>query len=88
MEIKNSLDWAKIDTELTELASRVKDYEHRDEAKKVIRNIGTMVSQLSKLELEHRRSAFKSGTKVKEQLGKVNEQINDLEQWLTMLLLY
>jgi phage host-nuclease inhibitor protein Gam len=66
----------------------LKAYDHKEQASKVVYNIGTMVSQLSKLELEARRSAFKSNQRVTEQLEKINTEINNLEQWLTLLLLY
>lgn len=88
MEIKNSLDWPKVETAINNSIGQLKNWEHRREAEKLVRNIGKMVSQLSKLELEDRRSPFKSGLKVKEHLAKVNEEINNLEQWITMLLLY
>ena len=88
MEIKTALDWPKVEAPLLASVRNLKDYEHRDQAGKVIYNLGKMVSQLSKLELEARRSAFKSNQRVLEQLEKINTEINNLEQWLTLLLLY
>jgi len=88
MDIKTALDWPKVETALTDSSRNLKGENHSREVSKVIRNIGTMVSQLSKLELEARRSPFKSHQRVNEQLTKVNDEINNLEQWMTMLLLY
>lgn len=88
MEIKNSLDWPKVETAIMDSIYQLKKWEHQREATKMLRNFSGMVSQLSKLELEARRSAFKSNQRVTEHLAKVNEEINNLEQWITMLLLY
>lgn len=88
MDIKTALDWPKVEAVLRENGCNLKDYEHRNQVFKIIRNLDKMVSQLSKLELEARRSPFKSNQRVNEQLTKVNEEINNLEQWLTLLLLY
>ena len=88
MDIKTALDWPKVEAVLLENSKNLKDYEHRKEVGKVINNLGKMVSQLSKLELEARRSPFKSHQRVTEQLVKLNEEINNLEQWLTLLMLY
>ncbi len=88
MKIENSLDWPKVETVINDSIGQLKNWEHRRDADKVVRNLGKLVSQLSKLELENRRSPFKSGARVKEHLEKVNEEINNLEQWITMLLLY
>lgn len=88
MDIKTALDWPKVEAVLLENGRNLKNYEHRNEVVKIIHNLEKMVSQLSKLELEARRSPFKSNQRVNEQLVKVNEEINNLEQWLTLLMLY
>lgn len=88
MDIKTALDWPKVEAVLLENSRNLKDYDHRKEVAKIIHNLGSMVTQLSKLELIGRRSPHKSNTNVKEQLLKINEEINNLEQWLTLLMLY
>jgi hypothetical protein len=86
MDIKTALDWPKVEAVLVESSRHTKTYQR--EVLKIIHNIGGMVSQLSKLELEARRSPFKSNQRVIEQLRKINTQIYELEQWLTLLMLY
>jgi len=87
MGMNNSLDWPPIEAELMKYPHKLKSAETASQVNKMIRNIGVMVSDLSKLELEYRRSPYKSDTLVKEQLGRVNEAIKDLENWIPTLFL-
>ena len=85
--ITNSLDWDKAETELRDTVKLIKDPRKAFEAKKVLRNFDAMIKKLSQLELEARRSASQSRRKVDEQLELINTELNNFEQWVTLLLL-
>ena len=87
MEIQNSLQFAKVEQELQALIYNIKGRDRQKEARKVLDNIGKMNAQLSKLELEARRSASHSPRRVNEQLEKINTEIYSLEQWVMLLML-
>lgn len=87
MEIKNSLDWPAAETELKQAILKIKDQRKQLEAKKVLRNFDAMISKLSILELEQRRSHSGSPRKVNEQLDFINAEVLHLNQWITLLLL-
>ena len=86
MEIANSLEWSKVETTLWSQANKVQP-KYLSDFRRVVSNITRMNTQLSKLELEARRSASGSKRKVNEQLEKINVEIHNLEQWLFMLML-
>jgi len=87
MEIQNSLQFAKVEQELQALIYNIKGRDRQKEARKVLDNIGKMNTQLSRLELEARRSASHSPRRVNEQLAQINNEINSLEQWVMLLML-
>ena len=84
MEILNSLQFAKVEVALLNQISKIKP-QFQSQARKLIDNIRKMNTQLSKLELEARRSASHSSRKVNEQLEKINAEILSIEQWIMML---
>ena len=61
---------------------------HSADARRILRNLTAMVTELPKLELQMRRSPGHNPSKVEAQLEKINFEINNLEQWVTLLLLY
>lgn len=85
--IKSAMDWPDAESELIKHISRIKDPLKRIQAKKVLSNLETMITKLSKLELEARRSSSHSTRKVDEQLDIINQSMLELEQWVTLLLL-
>jgi len=87
IEIKSAMDWSDVEGDLIRQVARVKDPLKRIEAKKVLDNFGPMITKLSMLELEARRSSSHSTRKVDEQLDIINQSIVELEQWITLLLL-
>jgi hypothetical protein len=86
MEIANSLQWSKVEIELWAQANKIKPQFLRD-FRQVMSNIARMNTELSKRELEARRSHSGSLRRVNEQLEKINAEIYNVEQWLFMLLL-
>jgi hypothetical protein len=89
MEIYNSLDWGKVEQPLLMQISRLK-HPHNDDARKMVTNIGKMITELSKNELKARRSPTPEASqrRVAQEVLQINRQIQDLEQWITLLLLY
>lgn len=81
------MDWSDVEEDVSRQIARVKDTRKRMEAKKVLDNIGSMITKLSMLELEARRSSSHSSRKVDEQLAIINQSVLGLEQWVTLLLL-
>jgi hypothetical protein len=87
MGIKNSLDWQLESAKILALIHSVPSPSNAFDCRLIISNIGKMVSHLSKLELQMRRSSSHSPRLVNEQLEKINTTIDDLEHWITMLMM-
>lgn len=85
--IKSAMGWPDAESDLIKSVSRIKDPLKRMEAQKMLRNFDPMITKLSKLELEARRSSSHSTRKVDEQLDIINQSMLGLEQWVTLLLL-
>lgn len=79
MEIKSSLDWNKTSIELEGMITGIG---FNPDLRRMLGNIEVMVSGLSKLEVEARRT--RNYSKVNDQLAAVNGAINKLEQWMVM----
>jgi len=77
MRIDSSLDWWKIEIELT---NQVDSIGYNPDLVKMLKNIDVMVDDLSKLEVEARRTHVQHYVKVK--LDKVNNAIDHLEKLL------
>jgi hypothetical protein len=86
MELRTSLDWQAVQTKLKQQISLL-DAHYATQANKMLRNFDGMVTKLSQLELEQRRSATHSPRRVNEQLETVNNEIHNFEMWITMLTL-
>jgi hypothetical protein len=79
MEIQNSLDWQKINNDLT---SQLSGVGYNPDLHKMLANITKMVSELSSLEVEARRK--KSTHMTQEKLNNINKAINHLEKLIIM----
>ena len=76
VKIETSLDWLEVGGELTKQLNRLPfNYDLR----RLIHNIDVMVTDLSKLEVEARRTK-KYTLRVEEQLRIINEAIDRLEK--------
>ena len=79
MEIKTATDWQLI---RSSLQKGIYENGHNPDLKKLLENINGLVSELSKLEVEARRT--KSNTNVKKQVEIINTSIKHLEALLMM----
>ena len=82
MEIQNSLDWQKVHAELS---SQLSSVGYNPDLYKMLTNINLMVTELSKLEVEARRS--KSTRVTQEKVVDINKAINHLEKLMLMAML-
>lgn len=82
MQIENSLDWQKVGIDLQ---SQISLLGYNPDLNKMFTNIGLMVSTLSKLEVEARRSKSTRVTTAK--VTEINKAIDHLEKLLLMALL-
>ena len=79
MEIQNSLDWQKVNSDLSTQLAKVG---YNPDLQKMLSNITKMVSELSNLEVEARRSKSSLRTQVK--VDDINRAINHLEKLILM----
>jgi hypothetical protein len=79
MEIQNSLDWQKVNSDLSTQLAKVG---YNPDLQKMLSNITKMVSELSNLEVEARRSKSSLRTQVK--IDDINRAINHLEKLILM----
>ena len=84
MEIANSLEWPKVETDLRDRIATLPQFSDRKEMHLLVRNVGTLVSELSIEELKARRSASHSMRVVNEKLVQINEMIVNIDGWLLM----
>ena len=79
MKIETSLDWEDIQDNLND---QLESIGYNPDLRKMLKNIDVMVSELSKLEVEARRTHKTSYSDV--QKDKVNKAIDHLEKLLLM----
>jgi hypothetical protein len=77
VKIETSLDWQKVRTQLT---NELNSIGYNPDLNKMLSNINPMVTELSKLEVEARRTRKK--TYCDNQIEKINNAINHLEKLL------
>jgi PP-loop superfamily ATP-utilizing enzyme len=83
-QIYSSLDWPKVQTALEAPLHRMKKYTH--EMWNISHNIGLMVKELSKEEINCRR--HQKQTRIhKEMLDKINKEITNYERMITFAVL-
>jgi len=82
MEIQNSLDWQKVNADLS---SQLSSVGYNPDLYKMLNNITLMVTELSKVEVEARRS--KSTRVTQEKVVDINKAINHLEKLMLMAIL-
>jgi hypothetical protein len=87
IEIKNSLDWQKAESELHIIINQIADKSSRIQANKLLLNFEPMITKLSQLELTARRTQGSANRNLNTQLEYINMEISNLEQWVTVLLL-
>ena len=79
MNIKRSTDWDNL---RSEIVSQVRTLNYNPDIRKMIKNIDTLVSNLSKLEVEARRT--KRDYYLKQPLEEINSALATLDQFITL----
>jgi hypothetical protein len=87
MDVKTSLDFAAVDTEILQTIVAIKNPKHLIQAVKLLKNIQKMNAKLSQLEVEDRRMHCKNRPATREQVLLINNELENLRQWITLLLL-
>ena len=87
MKFENPVDWYSIETELQRRINCLRRFEHQRDARKLCDNLSKLVTRMSILQVEARRSHSGSTRKVDEQREEIVKELTSLEQWLTMLTL-
>lgn len=82
MKIYDSLEWTKIHDQLRGELRKI-NYNH--DLHKLLKNIDTMVSELSKLEVDARRT--RSYVAVNQKLDQINDSIVKLDKLIVLALL-
>ena len=83
-QIQSSLDWPAVQTAIEAPLHKMK--KHTDEMWNISHNIGLMVKELSKEEINCRR--YQKQTRIhKEMLAKINEEITNYERMITFAVL-
>jgi PP-loop superfamily ATP-utilizing enzyme len=83
-QIQSSLDWPQTQTRLEAPLHKMKKY--TQEMWNISHNIGLMVKELSKEEINCRR--YQKQTRIhKEMLAKINEEITNYERMITFAVL-
>ena len=83
-QIQTSIDWPGVQTQLEAPVRRMKKYS--GEMLKVSRNIGLMISELSKEEINCRRLGRQTSNH-KQMVDKINEEIANYERMITFAVL-
>lgn len=84
MQIQTSLDWAKVQIAIEQPARKLKTYNHQ--MLQISRNIGLMVADLSKEEINCRKLG-KQTRKHQELVDKINAEIENYERMITFAVL-
>ena len=79
MKITSSLDWQSVHSQLR---TQVNSLPYNPDLRRMLNNISNMVSELSKLEVETRRTQKSSYTD--KQVSEINKAIDHLEKLLLM----
>jgi hypothetical protein len=82
MEIKTINDWFSVDQELTR---QIRGIGYNPDLAKMKHNLDDMVRELSKSEVEARRT--KNSRYIQPQIDEINKTIESLEMWILMLVL-
>jgi hypothetical protein len=86
IEIRNSLDWAKTETELRRLGNMLPMFEA--DIKRIINHVNGMVKELSQLEVEARNTRSKSlAVKCQNKTAKINEELRQVQKFHLMAML-
>lgn len=85
MRIKNSLEWSTYEATLLRQANRITIWENKIQCRQLIQNIGKMVNDLSRAEVESRRTRSGRSDELLEQINKDIESVEDFILMGTLL---
>jgi archaellum component FlaC len=86
LEIKNSLDWPKVETEIRRLKKTVPMFEA--DIKRVSNYINSLVTELSQLEVKARSTRSRSVTDdCSKKVAKINEELKQIQKFHLMAVL-
>ena len=83
LEIKNSLDWPKTETELRKLGNMLPMF--KADIKRIINHIGSMTTELSKMEITVRSTRSRSAAdNCSKQVDKINLELKQVQKFHLM----
>ena len=86
LQIKTSLDWSKVETEIRKLGSLLPEFDQ--DIKRIRNNVNTLVKELSQLEVEARSSRSRSMIdKCNKKAERINEELKQVQRFHLMSLL-
>ena len=86
LEIKNSLDWPNVETEIRKLKKTVPMFEA--DLIRVSKHIGSLVTELSQLEVKARSTRSRSVTdECSKKVSKINEELKQIQKFHLMSVL-
>jgi archaellum component FlaC len=86
LEIKNSLDWPRVETEIRKLKKTVPMFEA--DIKRVSNYINSLVTELSQLEVKARSTRSRSVTDdCSKKVAKINEELKQIQKFHLMAVL-
>jgi hypothetical protein len=86
LEIKNSLDWPKAETEIRKLGNMLPMF--RADIKRITNHIGSMVTELSKMEVTARSTRSRSAAdNCSKQVQQINLELKQIQKFHLMSML-
>jgi predicted nuclease with RNAse H fold len=86
LQIKNSLDWSKTETEIRKLGNMLPMFQA--DIKRITNRVSDMVRELSQLEVEARNTRSRSyANDCSRKVEKINEELKQLQKFHLMALL-
>jgi DNA-binding transcriptional regulator GbsR (MarR family) len=82
MKINSIQDWNEVEQELM---AQIRTVRYNSDLQKMKRNIDSMITELSKAEVEARR--LKNTKYIQPKIDEINVAINKMEKWIIVLLL-
>jgi hypothetical protein len=79
-EFNSLADWALLDQQLRRTVQMLYNAQHRRQLRKMHDNLYNTVTELSRAEIDARRT--NNFTQYAEKLAKCKQQLQDLQQWL------
>lgn len=86
MKLTNSLEWPSVERALTQQIQQIKKFTYKQQSLKLLKNVGLLVADLSRLEVEARRT-HSFGRQIAEKQLEINEAIGYVEQWVLIAML-